>query len=125
MNTVSDAVPASFSDWRVYVLCAQWCGTCRAYEAVARTLAQQGLARWVWVDIEAHADLLGDLDVENFPSLLIAQGTQLRFMGTVTPQPAVAQRLLQSLKAGGHGTVPDFPDANRLLQVLADLPALD
>ena len=96
------------STWRVHVLCAQWCGVCRDYRAFVD--AQQGGVRadWVWVDIETHADALGDLDIENFPTLIVTEATQVRFFGPVTPQPEVAERLIQSLQDGNRYAVPDL-----------------
>ena len=60
----------------VACLCAAWCRTCDDYQAafaeVARAHAQ---ARFVWIDIEEHSDVLGgDLDVENFPTLALLRG---------------------------------------------------
>lgn len=51
---------------------------------------------FLWIDIEDHADLLGDLDVENFPSLLIQYGDIVNFFGCIHPDAGVAERLLKS-----------------------------
>jgi thioredoxin 1 len=115
------AVMSSKSDWRVHVLCAQWCGVCRDYRSFVELQQLGSAAQWVWVDIEAQSDLLGDLDIENFPTLLITQGDDLRFLGTVTPQPEVAERLLQSLLDGNRYPVADAAD---LAEVTANLKAL-
>ena len=112
---------SSNPDWRVHVLCAQWCGVCRDYQAFVELQQRQSDAQWVWVDIEAQSDLLGDLDIENFPTLLITQGDALRFLGTVTPQPEVAERLLQSLLDGNRYPVADAGD---LIEVIAALKTL-
>ena len=53
-------------------------------------------ARWHWVDIEDEADLVGELDVETFPTLVIADDAQVRFAGPVTPQRDTLQRLLRA-----------------------------
>jgi hypothetical protein len=55
---------------------------------------------WVWVDIEDHADLLDDVDVENFPSLLVTSGEYVYFFGPVLPQKAIAAQLIESVMAG-------------------------
>ena len=109
------------STWRVHVLCAQWCGVCRDYRAFVD--AQQGAASadWVWVDIEAHADALGDLDIENFPTLLVTEDAQVRFFGTVTPQPEVAKRLIQSLQDGNRYAVPDLQTLQGIARALQNL----
>lgn len=85
--------------WWVVCLCAQWCGVCReyrsAFEALARDWPQ---LRFEWVDVEDEEDVVGDVDVETFPTILIADGTMARFLGTVLPQPRVLSRMLQSLQ---------------------------
>ena len=86
----------------VACLCAQWCGVCRDYEPLMRsTLAQFEADRLTvkWVDIEDHSDILGDVDVQNFPTLLIARGDTLLFLGTVTPHAQTLQRLVHSALA--------------------------
>ena len=86
----------------VACLCAQWCGTCRDYRAVFDAL-RDGIgaaARFVWVDIEDEADALGDIDVEDFPTLLVARGDAVLFFGPLTPQPSTLARLVRSALNG-------------------------
>ena len=92
------------SPWWVVCLCAQWCGTCRDYRAVFDQLARAHPAvRFVWIDIEDDAEVAGDLDVETFPTLLLADGQVARFLGPLLPQAAVLSRLLESLQSrSGH-----------------------
>jgi thiol-disulfide isomerase/thioredoxin len=82
-------------------LCAAWCRLCDEYRPMLQALAAEftraGVrAHWHWVDIEDEADLVGDLDVETFPTLVIADDTQVRFAGPVTPQRDTLQRLLRA-----------------------------
>ncbi len=105
----------------MHVLCAQWCGLCRDYQAFVQAQAQRGEAQWVWVDIETHADRLGELDIENFPTLLVTQGGEPRFLGTVTPQPEVALRLLQSLRAGNRWALPPVEGLDGIVRALSTL----
>jgi thiol-disulfide isomerase/thioredoxin len=86
----------------VSCLCAAWCGSCRDYRATFDALAAQFADRadFAWIDVEDEADALGDLDIENFPTLLIAEGDALHFLGVVTPQPQTAERLIRSAIAG-------------------------
>lgn len=82
-------------NWVVACLCAAWCDTCRSYrEGFERLAARHPDKRFVWIDIEDEADLVGDIDVENFPTLLIQRGDQVAFFGTVLPDPGVADRLI-------------------------------
>ncbi len=57
----------------VACLCADWCGTCKDYMSGFAALAARYPGDcFVWIDIETHADRLGeDIDIENFPTVLI------------------------------------------------------
>lgn len=83
----------------VACLCAAWCGTCNQYRALFDALAAEfaGQACFVWADIEDQADRLGDaLDVEDFPTLLIAGADDRAvFFGPVLPHAHTARQLLQ------------------------------
>jgi thioredoxin-like negative regulator of GroEL len=86
--------------WVVACLCAAWCGTCSSYRAGFEGLAERHPdTSFVWIDIEDQADVVGDLDVENFPTLLLQRGDRVAFFGTMLPDPKVAERLLQSQAA--------------------------
>jgi thioredoxin 1 len=86
----------------VACLCAAWCVACREYGATFATLAAQfgAEADFAWIDIEDDADALGDLDIEDFPTLLIADSGGARFFGPVTPQAQTAERLIRGALAG-------------------------
>ena len=81
----------------VVCLCAEWCGVCRDYEARFKQLQTKfPQARFLWLDVEDEADLMHPLDVENFPTLLLAVGHEPRFFGPVTPQPEMLERLIRA-----------------------------
>ena len=89
-------------------LCAQWCGTCRDYRPLFDQLqAEFGVARFAWVDVEDEADLVDPVDVEDFPTLLIASGGQARFFGTLTPHLETLRRLVQSQLDSPSTPLPD------------------
>lgn len=50
--------------------------------------------RYRWIDIEDDAELIGDVDVETFPTLLLAHHGQVLFAGPVLPRLTDVQRLL-------------------------------
>ncbi len=87
----------------VACLCAAWCRTCESYREVFEAicsevgaeLPQAGL-QIRWIDIEDEAELVGDLDIETFPTLLIADDAQVRFVGPLTPQPETLRRVLRA-----------------------------
>ncbi len=101
----------------VACLCAQWCGTCRDYEIKFRELAERHPRHvFAWVDIEDHADLLDDTDVEDFPTLLVQSDAGTAFFGVMLPHIGHLDKLLQSLAAtpAGHGhAAPDLLGALR------------
>jgi thioredoxin-like negative regulator of GroEL len=81
--------------WIVACLCAAWCDVCCQYRPGFDELAAQHPdKRFVWVDVEDQADVVGDLDVENFPTLLIQRGDIVTFFGTVQPELRQANRLI-------------------------------
>lgn len=88
------------TEFFVACLCAQWCGTCRDYQAGFLALgAEFPEMGFVWIDIEDFADRIGDIDVENFPTLLIQRGESVLFFGTMLPDHGFLRRLLQTFDA--------------------------
>lgn len=81
-------------------LCAAWCGTCRDYAPLLAELGRSmGAVRTRWIDIEDEAELVDGIDVENFPTLLIARADRLLFFGTVLPHASTLQRLAETALA--------------------------
>lgn len=112
---VSGAAPAGAPTWWVVCLCAQWCNVCRAIHPEFDALAAQspGVA-FTWVDVEDEEELVGDLDIETFPTVLIGSAHEVRFFGAVQPQAAVLARMVGGL-TGDSGTPVSDPQALALL----------
>ena len=84
--------------WVVACLCAQWCGTCRGYREGFLALAERHPDKCVlWIDIEDRADLVGDLDAENFPTMLIQRGDIVTYFAPVLPDHRQVDRLLDAM----------------------------
>ena len=91
--------------------CAAWCDACKAYKPKLEALASQHPdICFIWIDIEDHPDLLGDEDVENFPTIGIVEGGVVRFMGTLLPHIEHLERLLEAMHAPGKAQACDLPD---------------
>lgn len=91
--------------WWVVCLCAAWCNTCGDYRTTFETVAREWPAmRFEWVDIEDEAEVTGEVDVETFPTLLVADASGVRFLGPLLPQAGVLTRLLGSLHAAASGS---------------------
>lgn len=104
--------PASIT---VACLCAEWCGTCREY----RTVFEQAVegqrhagVRGLWIDVEDESDLVGAVDVDNFPTLLMARGGEVLFFGTITPHASTLARLVQAALDGQTHLGGEPPDAD-------------
>ena len=106
----------SSQQW-VFGLCAQWCGVCRdwrtTFDAAAARHPQH---RFIWIDVEDQSDLVGDLDIETFPTLLVGTAGQVNFFGTIEPTPVVIDRLLAA--TAGSASVTTEPETLDLLQRL-------
>ncbi|MFC5497240.1 thioredoxin domain-containing protein [Caenimonas terrae] len=101
----------------VFGLCADWCGVCKEWRAAFdAAAASHRLDRFAWVDIEDEDDLVGDVDIETFPTLLVGRGARVLFFGPILPAPDLLARLLASLDGSGSSSAP--PEAAALLQRL-------
>jgi hypothetical protein len=107
----------------VACLCAQWCGTCRDYQALFDQLQTEfPQAHFAWVDIEDQADLVDPVEVENFPTLLVVADGQARFFGTLLPHIDTLRRILQTQLSAERAATVDAEAqalAKRLLAHLA------
>ncbi|GGC60034.1 thioredoxin domain-containing protein [Undibacterium terreum] len=84
--------------WLVACLCAAWCNTCGDYRAAFDALrAQHADKCFAWLDIEDQAHLVDEIDVENFPTILIQHGDHILFFGTMLPDVKQLHRLISSL----------------------------
>lgn len=110
-------------DFLVACLCADWCGTCRDYRvgfsAIARLFPDTAFR---WIDIEDAADELSsidggqDMDIENFPTLLIFNRGKVVFFGPMLPLPQLLERTFKSLRALSGDALKNHISANAMHQ---------
>ena len=95
----------------IVALCAAWCDTCgqfrTSFESIAR--ARPGML-FVWLDIEDDADICGDIEVENFPTLAIYRAGKLRHFGVSLPHHGTVARLIDEM-ATRSSSVAVAPEA--------------
>ena len=104
----------------VACLCADWCGTCRTYRTVFDTLAAEFAdVRLMWIDVEDESELVDPIEVEDFPTILIASPHHALFFGTVLPHIQTLQRLIEMHQTSGMPALPDN-DVNGLARRLWD-----
>lgn len=97
-------------------LCAAWCRTCDdyrpAFARVAGEFAERGEAAAPrWIDIDDEAALVGDLEVETFPMLVVGDADRVLFAGPLAPQPETLRRLLVQLLRPGTPAQRELPPA--------------
>ena len=81
----------------VACLCAEWCDVCKIYRPKFEELAHlHPEALFLWIDVEDQAALVGDFEIDNFPTVLIQQEDVVTFFGTMQPETAQLHRILQS-----------------------------
>lgn len=101
----------------VKCLCADWCGTCRDFLPIfaalpgeVRSLTESDMLNqpaFEWLELEECEALLGNVEVETFPMLLIGDGKDaIHFAGPVTPHLATLVRLVRAA-AKGELMVPE------------------
>jgi len=96
--TPTDRTPlaglAAGDDWIVACLCAGWCNVCEAFRPAFRQLAERHPdARFLWIDVEDNADLVGDIDIDDFPTVVMQRGSTVAFFGTTLPDERVIERI--------------------------------
>ena len=112
MSSESASTPAPLL---VACLCAQWCGTCRDYQPLfAQLQTEFPHVRFIWVDVEDESELVDPVDVEDFPTLLIARGGRPLFFGTVMPHLETLKRLIQNQVQGDTQPAPQPDDVVQL-----------
>lgn len=105
----------------VVCLCAAWCRLCDEYAPVLESVTSalpggDSRLRRHWIDIEDEADLVGDFDVETFPTIVVIGPHDVRFAGPLTPQPDTLRRVLRA-------TVVDAPVDGRWPAVTPEIEA--
>jgi thioredoxin reductase (NADPH) len=100
----------------VVCLCAAWCQTCGefrdTFDSLAKTHPDAG---FVWLDVEDDSALVGEIEIEDFPTLAVFRGGRPLFYGVTMPQEGVVARTLASLSR-------DDREAVAVPQEIAGLP---
>ena len=96
----------------VYCLCAAWCGSCRTIKPELEGLSTDEFHLY-WVDIEDHADALGDVEILAFPTIVVTntQG-KIHYVGSIEPRLSHLKRLLHAIdtRVSGLRKYQDWED---------------
>ncbi|HET9823318.1 MAG TPA: thioredoxin [Burkholderiaceae bacterium] len=99
MTVVDDPHAGAAASLRVACLCADWCHVCSGWrDEFEATLRQAGVpARWI--DIEDEEELLGPIEVDDFPTLLVVRDGQPVWFGVIAPRAEALRRRLDAARA--------------------------
>ena len=104
----------------VVALCAEWCGTCREFHLILeRIAAAHPDAAFAWADIEDDAELVGDIDVDNFPTLAIFRDGKALHFGVSLPIEGVVSRLVETVSHSNTAAPGCPPEIEALASQLA------
>ena len=78
-------------------------------------------ARFLWVDVEDEADLIDPIEVEDFPTILIAKDQNPLFFGTVLPHVETLERLIQDKMRTEKPSAIPSKDVKKLVDSLNKL----
>jgi len=93
---MTDQPPSS--ELLVACLCASWCTTCSEFrDTFERLQKANAAARFVWLDVEGDSALMGEIEIESFPTLAVFRGGQPLFYGVTMPQEGVVARTLAAV----------------------------
>ncbi len=95
-------------------LCAAWCDTCAEFRSALASRRPGRKCSSSGSTIEDDADLCGDIDVENFPTLAIYRGASLLHYGVSLPQEGAVARLVDEVAARAE-PMKDAPEPVRAL----------
>ncbi|MBE7366963.1 thioredoxin family protein [Ramlibacter pallidus] len=117
---MDSTAPRDHDTWWVACLCAAWCGVCREwlplFTAQARAFPHM---KFAWVDVEDEDEAMGDVDIETFPTLLVARGGDVLFLGPIPPSATQFARMLATLEAQPLRATGLPPEAGALFGRLA------
>lgn len=117
---MDSTAPRDHDTWWVVCLCAAWCGVCREwlplFTAQARAFPHM---KFAWVDVEDEDEAMGDVDIETFPTLLVARGDDVLFLGPIPPSATQFARMLATLEAQPLRATGLPPEAGALFGRLA------
>ena len=83
----------------VYLLCAEWCGVCRAFETpFTETVQTLSSVHAHWIDIEDFPEWEDKVDIESFPTLHVeTTDGRVVFSGSIEPDAEQLVRLITRL----------------------------
>ena len=100
------AIARAFADATqvsVVCLCAAWCDVCTEFrDCYERIAVRSPHVVFVWLDVEDDSDSVGDIDVDNFPTLAVYRGSTPLHFGVSLPQEQAVARLIDALARGAQ-----------------------
>ncbi|MFZ6674201.1 thioredoxin domain-containing protein [Undibacterium sp. Xuan67W] len=89
----------------------QWCAKCRDLRPQFDSLAAQAKLDevWLWLDLEDHAEFIGDYLPENLPMLIAYQGENIVLCQVVEDAEQSLNEYLEPIRAIRHAPYSALP----------------
>lgn len=95
--------------------CALWCGVCRDYRpAFAEVETRFPGLRFASVDVEDDAAPVDPVQIDDFPTPLIAAGAEPRFFGALMPHAGTLERVVRERAPAADAVLPSAAGQPRL-----------
>ena len=112
LQQIADGAPVVIppaDEWLIACLCADWCQICQTWQPTFERLSSDlsSKARVLWVDIEDEEDTLGPVEVDDFPTLLVARGDEVLFFGTIRAEERSVVQVFERARRGELVRVED------------------
>ena len=109
----------------VVCFCAAWCDTCDGVRAALQRIAAADPTNdYIWLDIEDDAPLIGEIEIDNFPTFAVYRDGEPVFFGVSPPQEGVIRRTLGAFRSGDRQPI-EAPEPIAKLPELLKVPAAD
>jgi thiol-disulfide isomerase/thioredoxin len=97
----------------VACLCAAWCDVCNSYRSKFEALAMEHPdLLFLWIDVEDQAETFGDMEMEDFPTILIQHHGIVTFFGTMQPETRQLKRMIKSQAHQSIGHLKELATKN-------------
>jgi thioredoxin 1 len=110
----------------VACLCASWCHVCEDFRQTFEASARHNKhCVFLWIDIEDEAALIDDLDIDDFPILMVEDVKGVRFYGSIEPKHSALTMIvntnIQEINRPSNWTKEQYPQGirQRLTTMLA------
>lgn len=96
----------------VIALGAEWCSRCTEFQPAFLAQAQEAPEQehWLWLNLEEHAELLGEFEPETLPLVWVYRGSTVSYGQAILPDDSTAAHFV-------YQALPFTPEADIGIQL--------